>query len=263
MKDVKLNEIKKIWKKLGLSEFHSNASISSATASNRNTTSLTTTNTSDPNTTGINNDNTDSILKFYTVGDGSVKRLALGYEAAAKAAAAAAEAQKLKDQSSSISTNSKWFHFFLDVPADRSGSKPHQALINFSDNNNQNNASMDTFDAGNISNSNGTDAPKKTTDEQVVKIQVAAAIHADSNIKMPMLLYNTDRSARTFIHPPSSSDDDDGGGYNAIYNLISQGGKMGALGKGGGTKGYFRCKIYKEKNVVSIDASSLIMGQTW
>ena len=243
LKDVKLNDVKKIWKKIGLSEYKKETKI--------NTKSKTETETVTGGTVTVTEQgDTNSILKFYTVGDGSIQSIARGYQSAAEVVLEAQKKQKEEE------LDSKWFHFYLNVPADRSGQKPHQALINFSDNNpiNQNDSNVD----------------KK---EQIVKIQVAAAIDSSNpDLLMPMLLYNADRSARTFIHPPTATnskqsndkgDDSDGGGYRAIYNMIITGGKKGALGIGGGTKGYFRCRIISDKNIVSIDTSSLVKGQNW
>ena len=52
-----------------------------------------------------------------------------------------------------------------------------------------------------------------------------------------MLLYNSDRSAKTFLHPPVTPDDkDDDGGYFRIKSMITESGMSGALGATGGQK---------------------------
>lgn len=260
LKDVKLNDVKKIWKKEKLAEYSTTNGPSSA-ASVSSSSSNPTPKLDDDDDIGNIPTNADSILKFYTVGDGSIQSLADGYKNAAQQAAAAAAEEEAQQQDTG-----KWFHFFLNVPGDRSGTKPHQALINFSDN--QHNQKSNSSNSSKLSKKNSK------ISEEIVKIQVAAAIpdpnDPKSTLFLPMLLYNADRSARTFLHPPSINDNgndndnqEDSDGYHAIYNLILGDGKTGALGKAGGTKGYFRAKIYKEKDVIGIDISSLAPAPTW
>ncbi len=78
----------------------------------------------------------------------------------------------------------------------------------------------------------------------------------------PMLLYNFDRSARTFIH---HDNDDESKGYEKIKEMITSYGSSGAL-KGGGTKAYFYSIITRrigETDLVSIDTSALAPTQKW
>ena len=69
----------------------------------------------------------DGILKFYTVGDGSVKTLANNYTLQS-AALVAAEENALKEQKDKEDMN-KYVTCFLDVPADCSGVRPHQGML--------------------------------------------------------------------------------------------------------------------------------------
>jgi hypothetical protein len=92
----------------------------------------------------------DEVVRFYSIGDGSVKRLAGTYSLKA-----AAEAKRTSDTSDLIE-GVRYVHCFLDVPADLSGTKPYQALINFN----------------NTANENERDDRKgATSDRQIVKIQ--------------------------------------------------------------------------------------------
>jgi len=84
----------------------------------------------------------------------------------------------------------------------------------------------------------------------------------------PMLLYNKQRTASTFLHPPSPEDkaEEDDGGYMKIKQMIAESGTGGALGDIGGTKAYFYGMITETEdgpNVVSIDTSELAPSQRW
>ena len=77
-----------------------------------------------------------------------------------------------------------------------------------------------------------------------------------------MLLYNADRSAKTFIHDDK---DDENRGYEKIKQMINTHGVSGAL-SGGGTKAYFYSHITRrqgEQDLVSIDISQLATPQKW
>jgi len=80
--------------------------------------------------------------------------------------------------------------------------------------------------------------PCDDEDRDIFKIQLAAALPPGmEDVPTPMLLYNSDRSAKTFLHPPSpSSDDADDGGYSRIRDMIADSGTSGALGATGGQK---------------------------
>ena len=120
-----------------------------------------------------------------------------------------------------------------------------EALINFNDN------KKNKSKKGGNSAGDGRD---------IVKIQVAAPLPGTDNT--PMLLYNVDRSAKTFIH---DDDDDDNKGYEKIKQMIDAHGVSGAL-RGGGTKAYFYSRITRrqgEQDLISIDVSELAPAQKW
>jgi hypothetical protein len=198
----------------------------------------------------------------------------------------------------------------LDVPADQSGTKPHQALINFNNNENSSGSCCNKshhhhhHQSSRVSGGGGKKKKKKNMvgsgggacggkssgvvgvgendggakdKREIVKIQVAAPLPGMENVKLPMLLYNKDRSAKTFIHPDDedvneSSGGGDGaaaaavGGYDKIQNLILDQGQQGVL-SGGGTKAYFYCRITRipgEHDIVSIDVTTgLAPVQSW
>lgn len=219
LKDVMLNDVKRVWKK----------AMTSAAQQEQQPASFL------PLPAG------GEIMKLYTVGDGTVRTLAKEYSQAAAAAAAAEATSKEESDRQAIMEN--YVHVFLDVPADRSGSRPHQALINFHDN-----------------DSNHPDAPHAIGEDcgEVVKIQVAAS---PDDTPYPMLMYNADRSLKTFIHFDPEHD-----GYQRIREWIGKDGSIGALGSAGGTKAYFYSRTTKRKNganVISIDVSRLAPRQSW
>ncbi|GFH56737.1 hypothetical protein CTEN210_13213 [Chaetoceros tenuissimus] len=213
LSDITLNDVKKVWKK----------ALTQKKASSEAKDVL-------PSTGGI--------LKFYTVGDGSVKTLAEQYTNKAAAALVATEEKEEEEEMK------HYVHVFLNVPADKSGTKPHQALINFQ------------------KKSKGKG--KKASDgKEIVKIQSAGVIPGMEDVKNPMLLYNQSRTARTFIHPDENGEDDEG--YDKIKALIEEAGKSGVV-TGGGLKAYFYAKISKrpgEQDVISIDVKELAPAQAW
>ena len=253
LSQVKFNDVKKCWKKAlsnnnnkkqgGGEDGKKEASVASAKAA------LAGVEEPSSKDTETKEDGQD-VLKMYTVGNGwTIQTLAENYtrEAAAKAAAEVAAASK-EDAAAQEEENGQYVHCFLDVPADRSGKKPYQALINF-------NGSEPTSGG-----SSSKKSKKKMNDREVVKIQVAAALPGMG--KFPMLLYNQSRSARTFIHPEEEQNSD----YDKIHDWIVNGGTKGVL-QGGGTKAYFFAKITRrqggEQDIVSIDISQLAPPQNW
>eukprot|EP00592_Proboscia_alata_P017925 CAMPEP_0194400324 /NCGR_PEP_ID=MMETSP0174-20130528/127147_1 /TAXON_ID=216777 /ORGANISM="Proboscia alata, Strain PI-D3" /LENGTH=404 /DNA_ID=CAMNT_0039196821 /DNA_START=42 /DNA_END=1253 /DNA_ORIENTATION=+ len=246
---------------------------------------------------GTEIDGSADVFKFYTIGNGAVKTLTDDYNSAAQASAANVLA------SSSVSTDVKllsdvdsgWTHAFLDVAMDRSGTKPHQALINFSQNATNgifNNTSSQTKKQnkknkgkkkgkGTAAGASATSprpvtstndrkqeldkssAPVAAQDQisdsamNIVKIQMAAGLAADSNT--PMLLYNNDRSARTFLHPSACD------GFERIQSMLVARGEegWGSLGPSGGVKGYFYAKVQEKEKLVSIKTTVLAPDQPW
>lgn len=234
-----MNDVKKVWKKALKADSKQNDSTATASAALAGK--------EDP--VILPPGSNDGIFKFYTVGDGSVRTLVENYSNYhAKAAADALAAQ----ENASTELEKKYTHFFLDVPADTSGARPHQALINFNDSK----ASKRTKKHS-----------SKDDGRQIFKIQMAAPPSGMKGALLPMLLYNADRSAKTFLHPPSVSEsEDDDGGYVKIQNLIVSAGKSGALGAMGGTKAYFWGfvkDVGKGKRLVSLDVEELAPSQAW
>jgi len=256
LKDVKLNDVKKVWKKA----LKGSTEISNSTQKNEPTPQ-----TEEATAKQAGNEPivpAEGIIKFYTVGDGSVKTLTENY---ANHYAGAAVASSQHQNSHVEKDKGKYTHFFLDVPADLSGSRPHQALINFQDNQKEK-----AGKGRNKSKKRDTKPAQQTNDDGrgIFKIQLAALPPGMEDVPTPMLLYNSDRTAKTFLHPPSSPDDkDDDGGYFKIRKMITDSGTSGALGATGGQKAYFYGFITKTKSgpdVISIDIhSGLVPSQTW
>ena len=223
LKDVKFNDVKKVWRK---------ALKGTKSGAQENESKLAPENATQTACMETLNVPPDGVLKFYTVGDGSVKFLVENYSKHSAEAAVAAVSQE-NDEGGDDKGSRRYTHFFLDVPADLSGLRPHQALINYQDmqkscnrKRSQSNTKKQTI--------------QQTADDdggEIFKIQLAAFPPGMEDELTPMLLYNADRSAKTFLHPSSSLDDaDDDGGYLRIRQLISESGTSGVLGATGGQK---------------------------
>lgn len=237
LSQVGLNDIKKVWKKA-----LSGASTNQTGETNHDKSSL----GSDPFTSALadmtlddgKKKQKDKVIKFYTVGDGSVKMLAEDYTLNAASQLIAENAEKFNEEED----KQNYVHCFVDVPADKSGKSPYQALINFN-------------------TLRRNDKISNTNDREIVKIQVAADIPGIP--KTPMLLYNASRSVKTFIHP---DEDDSSEGYEKIKKMIQLSGSKGVL-TNGGSKAYFYSRVIKQKkgpDVISIDVSTLAPSdQNW
>ena len=261
LKDVELKDVKKVWKKaVAEAEGGTVADDSGDTKTNDG-------NRKDPGKDGIGGSTakSDDILRLYTVGDGSVQMLAENYSRSVASKQAEATAPQGVDLSNYV-------HVFLDVPADRSGSRPHQALINIQQNNSgkkanksgkgkKKNKGKAKSTTGGSEDGNENHEDDGDEDGEIVKIQVAAS---SNRTKFPMLMYNADRTKRTFIH--SDSDDEENGeaenGYDKIFNMITQQGQGGALGSNGGAKAYFYSRS-SGSNILSIDITRLAPPQAW
>lgn len=194
-----------------------------------------------------------------------------------------------------------YVHVYLDVPIDRSGSRPHQALINF-----HKPAATTTAASSGAGNAGGGNSKTKSNKKKqskkkvltsstnqdataasqqapfegaiIVKIQMAAPLHANDTTKHPMLVYDQSKTYKTSVHyctEPSSSafsttqeENQDSNntssestkpqstattataastsaetttdrGYDRLAAWIRSTGKAGALGQTGGTKAYF------------------------
>lgn len=261
LKDVKLNDVKKVWKKA----LKGSVEVNNATQKGEPTPAKTEANAAKPPAASIDPivpTPADGIIKFYTVGDGSVKTLAENYANNHAEAAVAASKQQNSDMEKE---KGKYTHFFLDVPADLSGTRPHQALVNYQDNQNKTGKGK----GGKSGSKKGKPGQQSEEDGKgIFKIQLAALPPGMEDMPTPMLLYNSDRSAKTFLHPPADpADKEDDGGHSKIRNMIAESGKTGALGATGGQKAYFYGFVTKTKsgpNVISIDIESgLVPDQKW
>ncbi|KAL7479085.1 hypothetical protein ACHAW6_004833 [Cyclotella cf. meneghiniana] len=275
LKRVELNDVKKVWKR-ALKGSDSNRDdakvISKFNEPKKNIPEV----KQEEKEAPVLPPNNNGVLKFYTVGDGSVKTLAENY--ANHYARAAAQASTDDDDAMA----SKYTHFFLDVPADRSGSRPHQALINYNHYRKENKQHHNN----NHNSKNRSKANKHCRGEirEIFKVQMAAAPPGMEGVSLPMLLYNEDRSAKTFLHPPlthedgnvekddniNDNDDDDDGGYFKIQIMIRNNGTSGALGQTGGQKAYFWGIVRQveggegeKRRVVSLDVEELAPNQIW
>jgi hypothetical protein len=231
LKDVRLNDVKKVWKKALRGSPETKDSTTSPVMVNGEATPRPEKDAA-AKPQAVAADGTtppDGIVKFYTVGDGSVKTLAENYSIHYAEAAVAKGRQHERGETEQ--EKGRYTHFFLDVPADLSGSRPHQALINYQDNRKAGKAKGKSG-----SRKKSSAQPYDDDDRDIFKIQLAALLPGMEDVPTPMLLYNSDRSAKTFLHPPSSSDDADDGGYFRIRNMIADSGTSGALGATGGHK---------------------------
>ncbi|ETV85155.1 hypothetical protein H257_02995 [Aphanomyces astaci] len=145
--------------------------------------------------------------------------------------------QPSPSSSSSHDDDSHWVAVPLDVPAMQLASHPHQAVIRMTE----------ATDAGSSTGALG----------EIYKIQKAMAPDG-SDEKLPMLMYNKDRSRKSFLHPTSTL------GYDAISAWIDQ---LGAGGVGGGTKAYFYGrqgrKTTSKAGVVFINVHTVADTQPW
>lgn len=246
LSQIPLTDIKKVWKKAVqecAAKRQENSSGLSALLPEKN--------------------DTDEPWKLYTVGNGSVQSLATEYsQATAKATMEQQQQQQQlqheqeQQQQQSLLLD-HYVHVFLNVPADRSGRRPHQALINFSENKKSSKKKGDSSKKSNAASTTGNDTI-------ICKIQVAAS---PDGKKYPMLLYNQDRTLKTFVHPPDDEMDTDDG-YDRIFHMITTQGVGGALGASGGTKAYFNAKLTPrtggmEEGILSIDTRQVADVQSW
>jgi len=249
LKEVKLNDVKKVWKK-ALKAGPPDSGDDKVCEPKADRSKVATAQDSQDDDVPPPQ-SPDGVIRFYTVGDGSVKTLAHNYS---KSHAEAAARQSEESHAELERERGKYTSYFLNVPADMSGQRPHQALINY-----------------NNDSRGGKKAKKMMTVElgdgrDVFKIQMAAPVEGMDDVPTPMLLYNKDRTARTFLHPPGGSNDEEDDGYHRIKRMIRDGGASGALGSSGGTKAYFYGFVSSNTSgpdVVSIDSSDLCPTQDW
>ena len=272
--NVALNDVKKVWKK-ALKTAGGSSNNNSSTANNANAAK---TQEKPATEKGTETEATTDALKtkllevrskpsIFTVG-----QLAQEYKAMTIAEALAVGEQEQQKHALEMEG---YVHIFLDVPADRSGTKPHQALISFQKDTNKKSAKSKTPKVNNIVAINNNDGTNTTTaDEQqlfIVKIQRAAPMHSDDKTSYPMLCYDQSKTRKTFLHPDSDPD-----GYHKIAALIEASGKQGALKQMGGTKAYFYARMAstaaadggdnkkaRVSPIISINTIELAPPQSW
>jgi hypothetical protein len=323
LKHVQLNDVKKVWKK-ALKDSSSSSTSTTTTASTTNGSSATTTTTQPQgqqrplhgdttttnNNSGSNHDNRDLVeklkqggaggpVKIFTVGNVTIQHLAEEYTATAVALEQAAAHQKEQEYQKLLQD---YVHVYLDVPADRSGSRPHQALINFqftaattttTNNKSSSSSNKSNSGGGNHSSKNKKKKNQKTasqppppppptptqkrnddvhddqTDNDDQQPDGAVIQQQHYHHHHPMLLYNQNRLYKTFLHadPPNEES------YHTIQQWIVKAGVGGALGQFGGTKAYFYSRISSSSssspseqpapNIISIRITELAPPQEW
>ena len=89
---------------------------------------------------------------------------------------------------------------------------------------------------------------------EILKIQVAQ----DAPEGSPMLMYNEDKSKKTFIHPNCT-------GYNDIQRLILEEGQKGKLAQNGGLKAFFWGRQHRKvgRKFVLVNTEELAPSQPW
>ncbi|CAK4080635.1 unnamed protein product [Aphanomyces euteiches] len=130
---------------------------------------------------------------------------------------------------SSSLDESHWMAVPLDVPAMQLEAYPHQAVIRMTE----------ATAAGLAEGSLG----------EIYKIQKAMS---EGDEQYPMLMYNKDRSRKTFVQPTSPA-------YAEISRWIDT---QGASGIGGGTKAYFYGRV-QGKDTVFVNVHTLADAQPW
>lgn len=195
------------------------------------------------------------VLKLFTVGNNvSIISQEKKKSDTAELAALAASLSKPMPSTPIV----QWVNVQLDVPADKSGLKPHQAFINFNTNNGVRN--QESVHSSSEKTKTAEEPISEAQGVFIVKIQVAMG---GVEQKAPMLLYNYDRTIKTFIH----FDEENPDFFNILqYNIVNKG-VEGALGKSGGLKGYFYAKIEEASRVgakyLSVNCTNMAPDQTW
>jgi len=145
------------------------------------------------------------------------------------------------------------------VPADKTGHRPHQVFISFNKHSEAGNQQSPNLSLEKTKTA-ASPPPQSEDTVFIVKIQVAAGGVEQNS---PMLLYNCDRSLKTFIH----FDEENPDVFNTLQHHIITKGMEGALGKSGGLKGYFFAKLEDVSRVgtkyVSVNCAIMAPDQAW
>ncbi|CAJ1965459.1 unnamed protein product [Cylindrotheca closterium] len=269
LRDVKLNDVKKVWKKavIAVREAEGNTPISKKKDAKKEGKEDEKTTEDDEEEEEKNESPNADLAKLlegktpqvFTVGDASQV-----YPELAKHYTSSLMAKEIAKIDQEMAKDAKTYvHVSLDVPANKTGQAPNQGLINFQD-------------------SSALKSYKKRGGEnelEIVKIQKAAPLSETDTTQHPMLVYNHGRSIKTFIHPePVDVDGGEGdndnvddnhdklNSYDKLAKMIDQSGIGGALGGSGGSKAYFYAfvtPIKKAPGILSIDYTRLAPAQEW
>ena len=138
----------------------------------------------------------------------------------------------------------------LDVPCNKTGTLPFQAVIPFSSlTGNAGEADPDKSDK-----SDGANQAK--SDWVTFKIQTC-----NDGDDQPMLCYNKDKSLKTFIHPAHKNNKCEV--YAQISALVGKKGVAGKMGPAGGKKAYFKGKVDGNKIGIVLGADGLTKAEPW
>ncbi|GMH96968.1 hypothetical protein TrVE_jg4538 [Triparma verrucosa] len=139
----------------------------------------------------------------------------------------------------------------LNVPGDKSGTKPHQAVIEYTPPGNSG--------SGGGGKGNGKKAgkkKKKAGEWDVFKIQ-----SIDNSMTKVLLMYDETKTHKTFIHP----DPEEGSVYKIIHRLVILRGIIGKLGPTGGRKVYMRGRVIESGKFAEIildDAEGIVVDDS-
>jgi hypothetical protein len=262
---VKLNDVKKVWKKAVLNvNQQQQQQKDNATNNNKNANANANANNDNDNDLAERLRKMNTTPEVYTIGVSNGDNGGSSNTTTTTTSGSAAKeyielylkqlVKKETEKSRLILED--YVHVYLDVPADSSGSKPHQALINFQNTNksstcssssstNDNKKKQTSGSKGNKKKGRGNN--KKTTtaattavaavvetlpapalpfdDAIIIKIQMAAPLSNEQEtiIKHPMLLYDKERKYKTFIHPNSTLTSSSVSNNNSDSNNIDDG----------------------------------------
>jgi hypothetical protein len=136
-------------------------------------------------------------------------------------------------EESTADDKASWSAVQLDVACNQSGKMPHQAVMSF-------NKTKGGVGAGSMGD--------------IFKIQVAQGAEDDT----PMLMYNENKTRKTFIHPNCA-------GYTDIKRMILDDGQNGALKQTGGLKAFFWARHHRKlgRKFIYVNTHELAPSQPW
>ena len=231
---INLNDVKKVWKKANSNTNNNNAAAKKQNEKNNDDLAdrLRAMNTNpEVYTIGVGNNNTnkgdDNATANNTANIHSSSSSSSSSSIAKAYVTQYLQEQMIISQAQTRIMLEDYVHVFLDVPGDRSGTRPHQALINFQQKQTQSQKSQASFGGHGKKKKKGKKNKKSGAgvlavgvasasaapfeDAIIVKIQMAAPIEQtrldqqrsqqSQQQQHPMLLYDQTRKYKTFIHP--------------------------------------------------------------